>query len=263
MRKFAILTLFLLLLTACRKTDETALIFDSVTADESVKLSNDEASPSCNVHIQMHYATDENGDRAQIVNNIIEKRLLNMSDLPFAHAVDSFASHYTQSYQKNLLPMYNQDRADESKRKWYEYHYIIDTETVVGRRNTTVYTANIDYYEGGAHSISQCVILNFVNKSGHLLDLEDIFMPGYEQSLNDRLREALCEKVNVRNVRELHNKGYLFSMDIFPATNFIINDETITFVYNPYEIASYDKGSTELTLALADLRTILRPEFIP
>ena len=263
MRKISLFALIALILFACGSEEGGPIIFKSVTADKVVKLSNDEQSPSCTVHLQLQTATDENGYRAEVVNKIILERLLDMKDISIQEAVDSFASSYTSSYIRNFLPLYNQDRADESKRSWYEYHYVITSETQGGREETTVYIAEIDYYEGGAHGINQRQIFNFINDTGVLIGLEDIFVPGYEDQLNEILLQALCEKVGVEDIHRLHENGYLFSMDMFPAKNFILNNETITFIYNPYEIASYDKGSTELTLPLEDLKNILRPDYMP
>jgi hypothetical protein len=45
-------------------------------------------------------------------------------------------------------------------------------------------------------------------------------------------------------------------MDMFAPENFSLNDEDVTFVYNPYEIASYDKGMTELTIDNDELEGI-------
>ena len=59
------------------------------------------------------------------------------------------------------------------------------------------------------------------------------------------------------NVKELKNHGYLYSMDMFPSENFILGQEAITFIYNPYEIAPYEKGSIELTLSYSVLDDIL------
>jgi hypothetical protein len=50
-------------------------------------------------------------------------------------------------------------------------------------------------------------------------------------------------------------------MDIFPSENFILNDETITFVYNPYEIAPYAVGSIELIITYSEVSKILNPLF--
>jgi hypothetical protein len=263
MRKINLFVLVALLLSACGSDEDERIIFDTVTADKVVKLSNEENSPSCAVHLQIRYATEENGHKAEVVNSFILDKLLNLKDLDMQQAVDSFANGYTSSYIHNFLPLYNQDRADESKRSWYEYHYIITSETQGGRQNTSVLIADIDYYEGGAHGINQRQILNFSNETGALLSLQDIFVPGYEERLTAVLLRSLCDKVGVEDIHELHENGYLFSMDMFPASNFLINDETITFYYNPYEIASFDKGSTELVLSLTELQDILRPEYMP
>ena len=263
MRKIGLFVTMTFLFLACSSDEEGPILFESVTADKVVNLSNEDNSPTCKVHLQVQYATEENGYRAEVVNNVIQEKLLNLQELSMQQAVDSFANSYTTSYLQNFLPLYNQDRADESKRSWYDYHYVITSQTQGGKENSSVFIADIDYYEGGAHGISQQLILNFNNKTGVLLSLDDIFVPGYEDKLNAILLQSLCEKVGVEDIHGLHQNGYLFSMDMFPAQNFILNDETITFIYNPYEIASYDKGSTELTIALTDLKPILMPEYMP
>ena len=263
MRKIGLFALSALLLSACGSNEGGPFIFEPVTADKVVKLSNEEQSPSCAVHLQLQKATEDNGYRADVVNKVIIEDLLDIKDLSMQEAVDSFANNYTSSYVRNFLPLYNQDRSDETKRSWYEYHYIITSQTQGGRPETTVYIADIDYYEGGAHGIRQRVVFNFVNETGALIGLEDIFVPGYENQLNELLLQALCENVGVEDIHKLHENGYLFSMEMFPSQNFVLNGETITFIYNPYEIASYDKGSTELTLSLESLKSILQPKYMP
>ena len=62
-------------------------------------------------------------------------------------------------------------------------------------------------------------------------------------------------------MNELKDAGYLYSMDIFPSENFILNDETITFVYNPYEIAPYALGSIELIITYSEVSQILNASF--
>ena len=261
MRKICLFVLITFLFSACGSDEDARIIFDSVTADKEVKLSNEENSPSCAVHLQIRYATEENGHKAEVVNSFILDKLLNLKDLDMQQAVDSFANGYTSSYIHNFLPLYNQDRADESKRSWYEYHYVITSETQGGREETTVYIAEIDYYEGGAHGINQRQIFNFINNTGVLIGLEDIFVPGYEDQLNEILLQALCEKVGVEDIHRLHENGYLYSMDMFPAKNFILNNETITFIYNPYEIAPYEKGAIELAINYSQIDDILNKTF--
>lgn len=59
----------------------------------------------------------------------------------------------------------------------------------------------------------------------------------------------------------LRDKGYLYSMDMFPSENFILGEETITFIYNPYEIAPYNVGSTELIIPFSDIKDLLKNSF--
>ena len=255
MKKNFILSTFLFLLAGCSSTDEVTK-FNVVTADKSVSLSAAEGSPQCNVHLELSYATEDNGHKAEIINNIIEQRLLNIEDLTMQEAADSFANIYTARY-KELLPLYNQDRSDGKKTEWYNYHYILKTEIENGYKGTSVYHVYLDYYEGGAHGISQHLTMNFEQSTGRQLMLPDIFVPGFESRLSTILHKALCEYVGVKTDKELKNQGYLFSTDMFPSENFILGDDAITFIYNPYEIAPYEKGSIELKIAYNAVDEIL------
>ena len=90
--------------------------------------------------------------------------------------------------------------------------------------------------------------MNFDNKTGQQLTLADVFVPGYEQPLNELLQEALIEKVSAKDVDDLRSKGYLYSMEMFAPENFVLGEDEVTFVYNPYEIAPYAMGMVELTI---------------
>ena len=173
-------------------------------------------------------------------------------------AAEKFISTYTDDYKKTMQPLYSQDRNDASKRFWYEYHYILEATTQKGTDNTITYLTTIDYYEGGAHGINQQQILNFDSRTGLLLTLKDIFVSGYEQPLKDLLLKALLSKTGCKNIRALRTKGYLSSMDIFPTENFILGSETITFIYNPSEIAPYAMGSTQLIIPYSDLDKLIK-----
>ena len=251
MKKIFILSTIFFLLTGCSSTDEVTK-FDVVTTDKSVSLSSSEGSPTCNVHLELSYATEENGHKAEIINNIIEQRLLDVQDLSMQEAADSFANVYTARYL-NLLPLYNQDRVDSKKADWYNYHYILKTDIEQGYKGTSVYHVYLDYYEGGAHGISQHLTINFEQSTGRQLMLADLFVTGYERQLSTTLQKALCAYAGVDNLNELKNQGYLYSMDMFPSENFILGEDAITFIYNPYEIAPYEKGCIELKLSYSEV----------
>lgn len=261
-RIYFLMSLALAVLSACGGMNGDSLEFDQLTKDVERKLTNDKNSPLCKVHLQVNYASDSNGERARLVNDAIGQKLFGVTGLPIRQAVDSFANKYADDYIKNLSRFYQEDKGNEQRRPWYEYHYVATTSVRQGREGrVSVYLITFDYYEGGAHGINQQLTMNFDNKTGRLLTLDDIFVPGYEMRLNKILLKALRELVEAKDLRELHDKGYLYSMDMYASENFILDDEAITFVYNPYEIAPYALGSTELKIAYKALADILKDNY--
>lgn len=250
-----------LLMAGCHGGDENIVEFEPVVTDKKVTLSNEANSPTCTVHLALQEATKESAHPGELINAAVMKRLLDREESTVKLAAEAFANSYTDSYKNTMLPLYNQDRADTTKRAWYQYHYIINSSTQKGSKGTVVYLANIDYYEGGAHGINQLITMNFESKTGRQLTLQDIFATGYEQPLKDILLKALKAKTGCNTLTALRNKGYLYSMDIFPSENFILGEETITFVYNPYEIAPYAVGSTELIIPYSDVDKLLKNSF--
>ena len=91
--------------------------------------------------------------------------------------------------------------------------------------------------------------------------MADVFAPGYDIQLKNSLMKALKSKTGLNSMNELKEAGYLYSMEMFASENFILNDETITFVYNPYEIAPYAVGSIELVITYSEVSQILNPSF--
>jgi len=262
MKKLHIVIVFLsFLMTACLSDEEGMIEFETFTVDKTVPLTSEKGSPICSVHMEMASATNVNGHKAEVINNTVMKRLLDIQDVSMKRAAENFAEEYTSSYIKNMLPLYNQDRIDSTRKAWYEYHYIIKTETRRGSKHTAAYLATVDYFEGGAHGINQLLTFNFLLKDGRHLQLSDIFASGYEPQLCKVLLLALQEKTGAKSLSELHEMGYLYSMDMFPSENFILDGEAITFIYNPYEIAPYAMGSTELVIPYSDLDTILKNSF--
>ncbi len=258
----ALLLSALLTLSCGSDSSSAAFRFNKATADRQQHLTDEDQSPTCTVHLSLPYAdTSAGGDAARKLNQAVQRRLLDMYDLTMQQAVDSFANIYTASYKQSVKALYQQDRNDPSRRTWYEYHYVCDGEARGGFPGVTVYLVTLDYYEGGAHGINQQLCMNFDEASGRQLLLPDIFTVGYERKLNGKLLQALQQKLEVKSLDEVHKKGYLYSMDMFAPENFILDAETITFIYNPYEIAPYEAGSVELVLSFSDLTDILMERF--
>ena len=260
--KFVFLAAMVLTNVGCQRINENTVEFETLTENRSITLSNEENSPTCTVSLKLQNATKANEHKGEIINNTVVKRLFNIEDVSMKTAMERFAENYTKNYKETLTPLYYQDRADSTKRAWYEYHYVISAETQKGSKNTVAYIATIDYYEGGAHGVHQQIVMNFEAKTGQQMTLQNIFADGSEQLLNNILLKSLEEKTGLTTLSSLQEKGYLTTTNIFVPDNFIIGDETITFIYNPSEIAPYSEGLTELVIPYESLGTVLKNSFI-
>ena len=224
---------------------------------KAVPIVDQNGAPKCQINLQVKYVKGDD-ERARTVNNAIEERLFMFENLTMQQAVDSFANFYTSEYKKNMAPLYREDVDNDTKHAWYEYRYEIETETEEGKDDCLVYIVELSMYEGGAHGIEQKLAMNFDEKTGKQITYDDLFVQGYDHRLREMLLEKLKKHTNTHSLEELQEEGYLFSMDIYAPQNFILDDDGITFIYNPYEIAAYAKGRTELTLSYAELKAIMK-----
>lgn len=100
--------------------------------------------------------------------------------------------------------------------------------------------------------------MNFSTKSGKLVTLDNVLLPGYNTRLNEILLEKLLKQTHSNDIDELRSKGYLYSMDMCPSQFYLINSTGITFIYNQYEIAPYAVGITELKLTWDELKDVAK-----
>lgn len=247
------MVLLLLTTVACGK--QPTIDYKKITVEREMSLTDAKDSPHCEINLQLHQAT---GKHAANINQTIVNRLFDAEEGELNTVAQAFADHYTENYRKDMEPLYQDDRAVKERHRWYEYRYNVTTEVRHTRKGVSTYLINTDYYEGGAHGVKQLEVLNFDVSTGKLLTLDDFFVSGYQSQLSQLLLQALLKKTESKNLDELHDKGYLYSMDMFATVNYLPGDDDIVFVYNPYEIAPFDAGQIELTLDIDDLKEIMK-----
>lgn len=108
-------------------------------------------------------------------------------------------------------------------------------------------------YTGGAHPNSYQVYRSFELETGNPISLSDILNPGFEDELNQAAEIEFRMLKEIPPNEELKDKGYFFEGGSFVLNNnFAIINKSLIFYFNPYEIAPYAVGPTELELKLTD-----------
>lgn len=63
-----------------------------------------------------------------------------------------------------------------------------------------------------------------------------------EKELIAELKKSHAKAMKTNNYNELIEKGYIFDDSLYVHDNFMIKNDSIFFLYNPYEIAPYSEG---------------------
>lgn len=242
------------------KSSKDSITFDSIKVDSTLSLGNKEGAPSCHVSICLTYAQGKNADL--INDSIIRSGILSPDyfsitpeKLSPKEAADSFVTRYISEYQRDYGEMYKSDMEHGAS---YNCEYIVKTKVLDDNEKYFTYLADIYNYGGGAHGISVVVARNIDVATGKIVSLKDIFVPGYENELNNLIVKALCKEYNVKDLNALRNKTIFMGIDVYAPDNFIIGTDEITFIYSSDEIACHAEGEIRATIKNEDLERLLR-----
>lgn len=126
---------------------------------------------------------------------------------------------------------------------------------------------SLEFFEfefmGGAHPNTTVAYENFNTNTGSKIVYSDIFVDGYESTLNKIAEKEFRSVRNIAPDANLDSLGFWFNKNKFELTeNFAITDSGLIFFYNNYEIAPYAWGSTKIELSYASIKDIIKPDGI-
>ncbi len=132
--------------------------------------------------------------------------------------------------------------------------------SLLNDQNIYSYGINRYVFMGGAHGLTTLNYFNFDLKNGKQIKESDLFKVGFEETLTSLLKTRIVEQSNedpnVETIISLDDTDYWVDA-IKPNSNFYITDESINYVFNPYEIAPYYMGITEVVIPFDRLKDML------
>ena len=252
------------IITACGgKTDsneaEAELAFERIVKDTTIQLTSDASSPQAEVHLMIHYATGKNA--ATVNDTLLRSGILTPdylsasgSKMSAVEAVDSFLIKYAADYKQDFGRLYAMDKEHGTS---YSIQYSCNTKVENGRKGIINYIAEVYSFAGGAHGVNTTIVKNINTETGKILKLSDVFVPGYEQGLEDLIVEKLCKQYEVKDLKGLQEKGLFVGIDPYVTENFILDNGEITFIYCDSEIAPHAMGEIKVELDDNDMKHIL------
>ena len=135
------------------------------------------------------------------------------------------------------------------------HSYEISVESEISLRDTLLTcTITRSSYTGGAHGNYGTEYHTYSIPGGCEITTADLFTERQLQRLDELIVQKLCEKYDAGDRGELGARG--FFPDVIGLTeNFLLTPDSITFHYNPYDIACYATGAIEVTIGWNEFET--------
>jgi hypothetical protein len=129
-----------------------------------------------------------------------------------------------------------------SKNRFPQYGYFATSDYVYSDNAVISVSLKTDVYTGGAHGMSHVYGINYDRKQNRLLTLDD----GLEMIGVTLPQAAVQAKAQVQKaIPELTNDA-LFGGGFNPTREnyqtFIVGTSTVTFIFQPYQVAAYAAG---------------------
>ena len=125
-----------------------------------------------------------------------------------------------------------------------------------------VFSASLGFegYSGGAHPNTQVDYRSYNPSNGRRYALYDWLKKGYEAPLQELGEKAFRKARNLPAGANLNDAGFTFDQGFQLNDNYAATTQGLVFYFNPYEIASYADGPTELTIPYSELKAWLLPK---
>jgi hypothetical protein len=200
--------------------------------------------------------------RATIISNLF-------GDDFIAHPNDSLVLLFTNSlqadYRDNNAPLVNS--LDSASKYSFNNEHTVEGFSLLSDKK--IYSYGIDRYVfmGGAHGLSNRNYFNFDLKTGKLITEKELYVANYQTALSELIKTRIIEESKEAKGKDADPIMNMEDTDFWteaikPNGNFYITDESINYVFNPYEIAPYYMGQTEVTIPFDRIRNILKPNSI-
>lgn len=166
----------------------------------------------------------------------------------------AFADSIETEWKAELAERYE---PESEYKDMLQYYFTIEGCPIEKEREDSIlsYQTTIDCYLGGAHGSHVVQYYNFDMKNCRLLSIEDIIPADKEGQVLMAMVEQLCKDWEAKDLVDLQEKtGITMLSDLYLTNNFLLKNDSITFLFNQYEIAPYAAGLISITIPCQPIR---------
>lgn len=268
----AILGILLLLssMVSCERKEPTVqhIDFDTLTVDTICPLFHSYDKPYCHLVIKMAKPDAKTPlEILQAVESFISVLPKDGSfEVDANGSVESMVNAYVRSYVMQYLSeghdaigQHESDLAEtEAASTWMNYEENVIGDVLYNADGIISYQVVADSYTGGAHGNKTVDNGVFDLNTLKQLSIANVFKDASLPDLHASLLNRLMIQNGCSTIDELAEKGqFTAPNDIVATDNFYVNEDGITWTYDPYEIAPYSVGVVQITLSWEDVLPFL------
>lgn len=203
---------------------------------------------NCSYETSYYYSHIADADRSPVFGEI-ERQL---PSLFFGAVGDEYVMYWEKRSFGEFVAEYHESlaaSAPDFEDRDFVVPFTADIASEITFPSDTLFQYEVKSYcyYGGAHGMSVDLVYYFSLRDGRPLGLEDFYSPDQYGELDQSIRRRLASDFGVA-VDSLPAAGF-FSLDgIVHNGNFRIGRDSVTFIYNQYDIAPYSMGIIEVTV---------------
>jgi len=276
-----VVCLLLLLAAGCGAKDEENLTNqDSQTDKQEIQEDSDQEDKSEPAHMEQDdrkftiAGFDEQGEK---VDSLYQKSVLlkydffmpelSLSDKGAAERIESWYEKEREAFGQELAKRTLQADSDcllrlaaeEEQRGWgVSGCYSVRYGPYENENNISFLGVEYQYYSGGAHGTTTYTGVTFDRQTGEMLTLDD-FLGGQEKG-RLLLAEYLIEQLNEEELNLWKDYAETIAYKIVFAPQFYVEGDTLVFLFDQYDLASYAQGPFFLEVpmeAAKDLKSVV------
>lgn len=245
----------LLVLCACNGTGKSSgeeSAEDSVTESETLqyvtysynkdeRLAEADGNVGYEINLDLEFAKST-CTAADSINKTLISSIFDLQSINAEESFNEFIEAQKAEWTEDLLDLYE----PESDNATLSYSLAIKCRhNSNAPKDIVTFTEHFENYEGGAHGSYYTFYYNFRKSDGHRLTLSEVYN-------GDPLPEILAQLLRDNDCKskdELMEKtSILMLSDLFPTENFLLSGDSITFLYQIYDIAPYACGAISVTI---------------
>jgi len=269
MKKQAIMLFISILITglfsSCtQKTVKT--VEEDFTRKYYLSSDTSKGALSVDIHVEIPVTFADkkvlNSIRETIINNLFGEEFIPQ---PNDSVVQLFTNMLVTDYKANNEPLVNE--LDTASSYSFNNEHTLEGFSLLNDKHIYSYGIDRYIYMGGAHGLNNRNYFNFDLNTGKLITENDLFIASFKIELSELIKKRIIEESkNVKGaeadpILDLEDTDY-WTDSIKANGNFYITDESINYVFNPYEIAPYYMGLTEVTIPFNRLSKLFKPDNI-